>query len=910
MPIRSICADQMVAQVIRSLEIQRDRTRPVFSLVLGAGFSAPVIPTAGQMLTSDFAWWLYRQQCGGQDPFTERPPNHRELAVFEQRLWADVKQEMSTIELDSSGLPNLALGENVGNAYQAIMGGCAGIGFYTPDLRRRFLRDVVGRAAQRINSAHLYLAAILQAQQSWVYSPFCRTIFTTNFDPLLQLSLQLVNQLYYMTDRPDVLEAPEDDDGTAIHLVYTHGSVHRYLLLNTEDEIDTSRNNNAVGLAPYFRKHGVIVIGYSGWNDTVMAALRQCSQFDWNLYWCDRASPEEAQTKLRPEVRSLLAKPSTFYVQIRRADDLLRQLHRALGLGTAPRFILSPIDQLMEQLGKISVSQPRAPRTTHGSPDAELADTLEDILSRTLTQLGSLKKMLGGSLAGDGAAAGIAPTGSPEASAALLNGAVEAFATGKLDEAIRLWSAAIDTQTLPPAQRALALYNRGMAFGQRREIDREIRDYTAVIDMPDAPSEQRASCLLNRGVVYGQKGQTDRELQDYSAAIEFAGTPANLRAQALINRAITYGELKDASREAQDYDRVINMADAPKDLLAQALLNRGMIHVARQETDDAVQDFTRLLDISEAPSDVRAKALLHRGVLRGRSEDTTGELADYTAVIHMNDAPVEERARSLLNRGITRREQGDVNGAAADCSAVIGMGDAPPEDRAVATLERAGIYADRREAEKALADYSAVIGMAPPASEERARALLGRGILLRKSGEFERGIAELTAAIGAGTLHGEDVARAHAERGFAFRKEGRLDEAVADYSKVIDSTEAPLALKARALGRRGWASYLRGDVNGLIADSRQSLEIDPNRLDFRFNLALGLLITSQIDEAKARYADAAKLCDDAKRIRRLGISDLAQLLRRQPGLSGAGGGDILQMLEARERELDSIGGGG
>lgn len=75
-----------------------------------------------------------------------------------------------------------------------------------------------------LNAAHRHLAAILEAQQSgrgWQTCAFCRTVFTTNFDTLLQNALHGVNLLYCLTDRPgrgfDSSDFP-DEEG-AIHLV-------------------------------------------------------------------------------------------------------------------------------------------------------------------------------------------------------------------------------------------------------------------------------------------------------------------------------------------------------------------------------------------------------------------------------------------------------------------------------------------------------------------------------------------------------------------------------------------------------------------------------------------------------------------------------------------------------------------
>jgi hypothetical protein len=60
----SISQDQLLDRIVGTIEFERTR-RPAFTLLLGSGFSAPLIPTAGQVVASDVAWWLFwRRQVG------------------------------------------------------------------------------------------------------------------------------------------------------------------------------------------------------------------------------------------------------------------------------------------------------------------------------------------------------------------------------------------------------------------------------------------------------------------------------------------------------------------------------------------------------------------------------------------------------------------------------------------------------------------------------------------------------------------------------------------------------------------------------------------------------------------------------------------------------------------------------
>jgi hypothetical protein len=144
----------------------------------------------------------------------------------------------------------------------------------------------------RLNSAHIYLAALLEAQQlgrRWTTCAFCRTIFTTNFDTLLQNGLQMVNLLYRIMDRPEKGLDHSDFrvEAGPIHLVYTHGSILGHNPASTIEELGGLESRNVDVLRDCLESCDVITIGYSGWNDGLMEALRRCDATQHTVYWCD-----------------------------------------------------------------------------------------------------------------------------------------------------------------------------------------------------------------------------------------------------------------------------------------------------------------------------------------------------------------------------------------------------------------------------------------------------------------------------------------------------------------------------------------------------------------------------------------------------------------------------------------------
>jgi hypothetical protein len=174
---------------------------------------------------------------------------------------------------------------------------------------------------------------LLEAQQTglgWWSNAFCRTILTTNFDTVIQNALQMVNLLYTITDRPergiDSSEFAEQE--TSIHLVYVHGSILRYNPASTTGELSRLAERNVNVLRGYLESRDVIVIGYSGWDDALMAALRLCDPDQHTVYWCD------VRQRPTPNVAQFLGERSTgaAYVCLGEhgADGLMRSLYQAL----------------------------------------------------------------------------------------------------------------------------------------------------------------------------------------------------------------------------------------------------------------------------------------------------------------------------------------------------------------------------------------------------------------------------------------------------------------------------------------------------------------------------------------------------------------------------------------------------
>lgn len=140
----------------------------------------------------------------------------------------------------------------------------------------------------------------------------------------------MANLLYTITDRPENGIEPSDflEEEAAIHLVYTHGSILRHNPASSMGHISELSTQNVEVLRECLESRDVIALGYSGWDDGLMAALRRCDPSQHELYWCDvgREPAPHVADLLEPRV------DSAAYVSlgVGGADALMRALYEAL----------------------------------------------------------------------------------------------------------------------------------------------------------------------------------------------------------------------------------------------------------------------------------------------------------------------------------------------------------------------------------------------------------------------------------------------------------------------------------------------------------------------------------------------------------------------------------------------------
>lgn len=692
---KKMLRETMLAKVEDVLKSGKKDASPAYTLILGAGASFGVVPTAKEMLgfpdaktkkvhEKSVPVWLAKQL----DPDAKFDHDTARLEcskAFWKKFLADNagNNKCNGIEIGGEGLPTTT---SIAAAYQSVFDtACIG-GLDTPERHQSFMRAVTMSAdagSTLLNATHFYLASLLSLQKrpgelgsdkKPLYTgrrEFARTIFTTNFDPLLQTSLQLFQLLYYMTDRPEFLSADalQTDHHPAVHLFYAHGSVHRPYMANTDEQIALLKQQNARDLAAYLGNHGVIVLGYSGWDDCLLEALNQTKTFSNNLYWLARSADSISEGV----AKFLATHPNAYWVEIDDGGSFMAELHSRLCPG-APNteMLYNPIRPLLCQLGCVNLAGIQGgglEKDKDAENDVSAPDVprdVEAIRQQVIARLEDAQKLF------------TEPSKAGADLAELERQADLSYANKDWETALAAYDRLLNQEPgLPLQRKALALFRRGACHGRNGETDKAIAGQTAVIEMPGAPSDLVAKARIQRGFYHGKKREKEKEIADYTAVVEMTGVPVAIAAMARVNRGICHGNTADKDKAIADYTAVIEMTQAPVDQVSKARLNRGVCYGEKRETDKEMADYTAVIELAGAPVELVAKARYNRGLRHGLKGETEKAIIDYTAVIEMTRTPVAEAAMARINRGLLHSQKGETEKAMADYTAVIEMTGAP-----------------------------------------------------------------------------------------------------------------------------------------------------------------------------------------------------------------------------------------
>lgn len=265
-----------------------------FAWLLGAGASASAgIPTGYQMI-QEFRGKLFAKSSGiSQREIDIADP------IWQQRIDAHLQRHP---DLPAKGAPS-----EYSKAFEAL--------YPSREDRRQYIANQVTKGTPSIG--HRALGAFLATKRT-------PCVFTTNFDQLVETAATIAAQLLPAHERANAVVAATDSADRAERclreqdwplIVKLHGDYQSVDLKNTDDELKAQHAGFLRVLSQSCQRFGVIICGYSGRDDSVMAALAQVlrseNPFPGGIYWvCP--NPEW----LLPAVREFLDHASLAGVQV------------------------------------------------------------------------------------------------------------------------------------------------------------------------------------------------------------------------------------------------------------------------------------------------------------------------------------------------------------------------------------------------------------------------------------------------------------------------------------------------------------------------------------------------------------------------------------------------------------------
>ena len=194
--------------------------------------------------------------------------------------------------------------------------------------RRLFVEHEVAGKTPSLGYAYLV---------NMIENGFFNTVFTTNFDDLL-------NEAFYQysNNRPIVCAHDSSISGVSVtsdrpKVIKLHGDYLFDNIKTTLRETESLETNMRLKFQEFAKDYGLIVVGYSGQDRSIMDILtfllQQEDYFKNGIYWCIRKGEEN---NVGSELKKLLWRERVFYVIIDGFDELMSELNYFLNDGKLP----------------------------------------------------------------------------------------------------------------------------------------------------------------------------------------------------------------------------------------------------------------------------------------------------------------------------------------------------------------------------------------------------------------------------------------------------------------------------------------------------------------------------------------------------------------------------------------------
>jgi len=188
-------------------------------------------------------------------------------------------------------------------------------------------------------------------------SQYINTIITTNFDDLVYSACSIYTGIRPIVYAHGLLASEMRIAAKQPKILKLHGDYLYSTLKNTQEELKTQDPNMERQVIQVLGEYGLVVIGYSGCDESIMKILRNISHKN-DLYWCVQShslgdlSVEDLLKLVNPSVKALLEEKRGTIVQIKGFDQMMNEVGEIAGFSVREMFgsILERQDYIIDKM--------------------------------------------------------------------------------------------------------------------------------------------------------------------------------------------------------------------------------------------------------------------------------------------------------------------------------------------------------------------------------------------------------------------------------------------------------------------------------------------------------------------------------------------------------------------------------
>jgi tetratricopeptide (TPR) repeat protein len=515
----------------------------------------------------------------------------------------------------------------------------------TYEERRRFIRDLVDNS--RPKREHIILAALMKGKDAPVPH-----ILTPNFDDLLYDAFYR-----YFDERPLLIDhnavVPQfqlTSDRAAI--IKLHGD---YLYDNLQNlDTDTLEENMEEAVKRTMREYGLIVVGYSGRDDSIMNVVNDDS-FEISghgVYWCTLDKYD-----LSPKAERLLQKPNTYVVEIDGAEALFTSFFESMKDVIDPR--LPDPNEIRSRAENRAAELPGEVGESDESDLSELSEIVSETDEDAEGEIPTLRNKID-----EDEIENITTESDQLDSASLRMKADNLRYDEKHKEAVKLYTAAIELDPNDP----ISYIHRGVSRLKLSDPSAKEDFRTALnLNERDGNKRDKAISLGNLGLAARECGNLDKAEEYHKQSLEIERELENQRGEAtsLDNLGVIArkrGKLDEAEKYHKDgLDIYQKVGDRKGE--ATCLNSLGLVARERGNLDKAEEYHMDSLEIDKEIGDQGSEATsLNNLGLVARERGNLDRAEEYHNDSLEIDQEIGDRngeAVSLNNLGLVAKERGD-----------------------------------------------------------------------------------------------------------------------------------------------------------------------------------------------------------------------------------------------------------